>query len=125
MTRKNLLVASLSLCLLTYAAGTAHATPSVKNSWKTRYAAACATLRTAADQCLICHASSNASIDYLNSYGTLLLDNNHNFAAAEPVDSDGDGRTNVQEILTDCTLPGDNMSPTDGSTWGAIKSLFR
>lgn len=125
MTRKNLLVASLSLCLLTYAAGTAQATSSIKNNWKTRYATACATLRTAADQCLICHTSSSANLSNLNSYGTLLMNNGRDFAAAEPIDSDGDGRTNLQEIMTDCTRPGDITSPTAGTTWGTIKSIYR
>ncbi len=125
MTRKNMLVASLSLCLLTYATGTAHATSGIKNAWKTRYATACATLRTAADQCLICHTSSNADIDNLNAYGTLLMNNNRNYAAAEPIDSDGDGRTNLEEIMTDCTRPGDITSPTAATTWGAMKSFYR
>lgn len=125
MARKNLLVASLSLCLLTYAVGTAQATSGIKNNWKTRYTTACATLRTTADQCLICHTTSNADIDNLNGYGLLLQSNGRNFAAAESADSDGDGRTNVQEILTDCTNPGDATSPTDEATWGTLKSIYR
>jgi hypothetical protein len=127
MTRKNLLVASLSLCLLTYAAGTAQATSGIKNNWKSRYTTACATLRTAADHCLICHTvpDNGADIDNLNGYGLLLMNNNRNFAAAESADSDTDGRTNLQEIMTDCTNPGDATSPTDEATWGTMKSIYR
>ena len=44
----------------------------------------------------------------------------------ETVDSDGDGDTNIIEI-TAGTLPGDsrNSTPTERSTWGAIKSLYK
>ena len=41
-----------------------------------------------------------------------------------PVDSDGDGRTNGQEILSDCSAPGDAVSASEAATWSAIKALF-
>lgn len=126
MTRKNLLVASLSLCLLTYAAGTAQATSGIRTAWKNRYTTSCTTLRNAADSCLLCHtSSSNPDVDNLNGYGQLLADNNRNYAAAESQDSDGDGRTNGQEILTDCTFPGDLASDNEPWMWGTIKALYR
>lgn len=125
MTRKNLLIASLSLCLLTYATGTAQATGGIRTAWKNRYTTACSTLRSAADSCLLCHTSSNADIDNLNGYGQLLANNNRNYAAAESQDSDGDGRTNGQEILQDCTFPGDLTSPTETPSWGALKAVYR
>ncbi|MBK8167424.1 MAG: hypothetical protein IPK64_15885 [bacterium] len=125
MSRKNLLVASLSLCLLTYAASNALATNSIRNTWKTRYTTACSTLRGAADSCLLCHTSTNADNDNLNNYGQLLADNNRNYAAAESQDSDGDGRTNGQEILNDCTFPADAASPEETWSWGTIKAIHR
>jgi hypothetical protein len=125
MTRKNLRIASLTLCLLASAVGTAHATGGIRTAWKNRYTTSCATLRSAADTCLLCHTSSNADIDNLNSYGQLLADNNRNYAAAESQDSDGDGRTNGQEILTDCTFPGDMASADEPWMWGTIKALYR
>lgn len=125
MSRKNLLVASLSLCLMTYVASNALATSSIRNAWKSRYTTACSTLRNAADSCLLCHTSSNADVDNLNSYGQLLADNNRNYAAAESQDSDSDGRTNGQEILTDCTFPADLASPEETWTWGTIKAIHR
>lgn len=129
MTRKNLLglaVASLSLCLLTFATDTAQATGGIRTAWKNRYTTACTTLRNAADSCLLCHtSSSNPDIDNLNGYGQLLADNNRNYAAAEPIDSDGDGRSNLLEITHDCTYPGNIASAGDEPTWGALKATYR
>jgi hypothetical protein len=126
MKRTSWLTVSLSFCLLTSAVGTAQATGTIRSNWKTRYTTACATLRTAADQCLLCHtSSSNPDIDNLNGYGQALSDNSRNFATVEPMDSDGDGRTNLQEISQDCTLPGDLTSPTETFAWGALKSVYR
>ena len=47
------------------------------------------------------------------------------FASIEGDDSDGDGRTNGEEINVDCTLPGDPASPVDQDSWGSLKALFR
>lgn len=121
MKRIAWLVVSLSLCVLTLAAGTAQAKTSYATAWRTRYTTACATLRSAASSCVLCHTNEPD----LNAYGDLLASNARNYAAAEAVDSDGDGRTNGQEILQDCTLPGDLTSPTETYVWGALKSIYR
>lgn len=129
MKRNSWLVASLSLCLLTYAASTARATGSIRTSWKNRYPTACSSLRSAADACTLCHTNgSNPTINNLNAYGQLAAANlggSVNWANTESADSDADGRTNLQEILTDCTRPGDATSPTANRSWGAIKGTYR
>lgn len=124
MKKHAWVAASLSLCLLTFAAGEVLATNSIKNNWNTYYSAtACANVKAAANACSLCHTPSNPYT--MNPYGDLLIDNNKNFAAAASADSDGDGRTNGQEITQDCTLPGDQVSPEDTRTWGALKSFYR
>lgn len=116
--------ASLALCLLAIPAGRALATNSIKNNWNTFYSAtACANVKAAANACSLCHTPSNPYT--MNAYGDLLIDNNRNFAAAASADSDGDGRTNGQEITQDCTLPGDLASAGDTPTWGALKATYR
>jgi mono/diheme cytochrome c family protein len=121
MKRTSWLIVSLSLCLLTAAAGSAWAKTSYATAWRARYTTACTTLRSAASSCVLCHTNEPD----LNAYGDLLLSNSRNYAAAEAADSDGDGRTNGQEILQDCTLPGDLTSPTETFVWGALKSIYR
>jgi hypothetical protein len=69
-----------------------------------------------------------------NPYGSALenrianqgMSNNAAFLAAESVDSDGDGYTNGQEIVVDCTFPWVASShgtvADEVSTWGQIKA---
>ena len=61
------------------------------------------------DSCLTCHQSQAASKDNLNPYGTDFAGANHDFAAIEGKDSDGDGVTNLDEIKKE-TFPG---NPSD------------
>lgn len=122
MKRNAWLVASLSLCLLTYAAGAANATTTRRNQWRAFYPNVCTTLFNA--NCTVCHTSTSGSAPF-NAYGALLDSNGRNYAAAEAADSDGDGRTNGQEINQDCTLPGDLTSPVTDTKWGALKSTYR
>jgi hypothetical protein len=42
----------------------------------------------------------------VNSYGAEFAKNNHDFGAVEPLDSDGDGFSNIDEIKA-LTFPGD------------------
>lgn len=121
MKKASLLTVSLSLCLLTWAVGTVQAKTSYATAWRARYTTACTTLRSAASSCVLCHTNEPD----LNAYGELLASNGRNYAAAESADSDGDGRTNGQEILQDCTLPGDLASPTATLVWGALKAIYR
>ena len=84
--------------------GVAWATNGIKTQFNTRYG----TAGTVLDQCILCH-TTNTSVGPLNSYGTTLLNNGINFAAAEPLDSDGDGFSNIAEI-TARTFPGNAAS---------------
>lgn len=124
MKKLSVQVASLALCLLALAAGRVEATNSIKNNWNTYYSAtACATVKAAANACSLCHTPSNPYT--MNGYGDTLIDTNRNFGTAAGVDSDGDGRTNGQEITQDCSLPGDQVSPSDTPTWGSLKATYR
>lgn len=63
------------------------------------------------DACNLCHDSPGGG-DARNSYGLSYASSEHNFAAIENTDSDGDGYTNLQEIQN-LTFPGDaNDHPT-------------
>ena len=128
MSKRNLpalALATVALCLLTATTDTALATGGIRTSWKNRYTTACTTLRSAADTCVLCHMSGDPDASDLNDYGQWLADNNRNFAASESIDSDDDGRTNLQEITQDCTFPCDLASPADDQSWGTIKAAYR
>jgi hypothetical protein len=64
------------------------------------------TAGTRLDSCQTCHSSSSPSAENLNPYGADVRKNNHDFGAIEPLDSDGDGFTNIDEIKA-LTFPGD------------------
>ena len=125
LINKTHLTGSLVLCLLVAFAGDGKAFTSIGLDWQTQYDTACSTLQdaaTSAQSCVLCHTSGFG----LNSYGSDLNDASLNFAAIEADDSDGDGRTNIQEILEDCKLPGDDLSvPVDGDSWESVKALYR
>ena len=119
---KHLILASLTLCLLGFGGDDARAYRPIANDWLDQYADVCPDLAVAANDCSLCHMPN---LD-LNPYGSDIAQANENFLAIEGDDSDGDGRTNGQEILLDCTLPGDAGSvPVSVSTWSHIKALFR
>jgi len=124
--QKNMLVtASLALCLIGLSVGQANAFGGIGGDWRTQYPDACPTLITASNSCTFCHAESGFD---MNPYGQDLKDSEAGniFLDIEGLDSDGDGRTNGQEINLDCTLPGDAGSvPADTVQWGQIKALFR
>lgn len=58
------------------------------------------------DSCKTCHQSDTGNADNLNAYGKDFGAANHDFAAVEGKDSDGDGFSNVDEIKAK-TYPGD------------------
>jgi len=119
----NLWPAGLALAAVMLVIGppAAMAFGSIADDWQAEYPDACQDLQDAAVSCNLCHATGFA----LNPYGSDLADNGRDFAVIEPLDSDGDGRTNLQEIMLDCTLPGDAAAPVDDATWSNIKTLFR
>ena len=61
--------------------------------------------------------------------GDLNMSNTEAFIDAEGEDSDGDGFTNGQEIVVDCTRPWDPTDQgtvsADGLAWSSVKALFR
>lgn len=118
---------ALALCLLLGlmigAANPAAAFNGIGRDWRDQYPDVCSTLTTASQDCSLCHIEGGFD---LNPYGSDLANANNNFLAVEALDSDGDGRTNGQEISQDCTLPGDAASvPVRTATWSSIKALFR
>jgi hypothetical protein len=113
------------LCLATttavFRAADLEAKPNFPGVWKALYPGACTELTAAADNCTLCHTWP--SVVY-NAYGQAYRDNGKNWVAIENMDSDGDGRTNIQEINQDCSFPGDITSPNETNSWAAIKALY-
>ena len=121
---RNLIQFSLVLCVVGLSVTQALAFNGIGSDWRAYYSDTCPELQAAttnATGCVLCHINGFN----LNSYGDDVANANNDFASIEGDDSDGDGRTNGEEILIDCTLPGDAASPVDPSTWGNIKVLFR
>lgn len=120
--RKIWIQASLALCILLTASGSAHAYNSIGANWNSNYPDVCSALTAASNTCTLCHHGDFS----LNPYGNDLAEAGRDFAAIEGDDSDGDGRTNLQEITLDCTLPGDAGSvPVEQDSWAGIKALYR
>ncbi len=98
----------------------------IGDDWRTQYPDACQILLDAtleANDCVLCHFAGGSN---LNPYGWDLASTGLNFVTIEGFDSDGDGRTNGEEILLDCTFPGDVTSvPVEAETWSGVKALFR
>ena len=113
--RTEFLVAALLATLV----GSAGAFSSIGTAWRAAYPDACAELTAASNDCTMCHVNG---FD-LNTYAS---DYSGDWTAIEGLDSDGDGRTNIQEI-EDCTEPWNENSlvGNDASTWSAVKSLYR
>jgi len=57
------------------------------------------------DSCVTCHTTQQDA-QHLNPYGADFGKHNHDFGAIEPLDSDGDGFSNIDEIKAG-TFPGD------------------
>lgn len=91
-------------------------------NWLRTYTTACDTLRAMAADCRLCHVT----VAELNPYGLDLFDVGNQPLLVADLDSDGDGRSNGQEIA-ECTPPGTFDVPLadGGVTWGALKSRWR
>ena len=123
MFRKTTLVlfsALVGICLVPVLA---QATSGIKNGWLADFPDVCPDLVEAANNCTLCHGDAFALNDYAQDY----KDFGEDWLVIQSRDSDQDSRTNEQEILLDCTLPGDPASvvANEGYTWGGIKALFR
>jgi hypothetical protein len=124
MKTKTIVQYSLVLCLIGLTSTQALAFGGFGDDWNEFYPDACQELKDAttfATNCALCHTAGFG----LNAYGVDVGEANNDFLSIEDLDSDGDGRTNGEEINLDCSLPGDAVSPTDADTWGGIKVLFR
>jgi hypothetical protein len=111
----------LSLCMLLLPLSSARANEGIAGIWQLDYAdVACSMLLEAAADCSLCHTS----VPEVNPYGQEIADAGFGWFVVEPLDSDGDGRTNGEEIYIDCTLPGDAISPTETTSLSHIKALY-
>ena len=121
----NILIkCSLVFCLVGISGTQVWAYTGIGSDWRDFYPDSCQDLQdatTSAQSCVLCHYTGFG----LNPYGDDLKEAGMDFAAIESTDSDGDGRTNGEEINVDCTLPGDPASPVDQDSWGSLKALFR
>ncbi len=108
LTMKKTLIIAGSLFLLAAAIMLSHAPKALANSTdisnaRTKYPNI---VGTRIDSCFLCHTGS---IPALNPYGAAYKANGRNiaaFAMIESVDSDGDGASNLAEIMA-LTFPGD------------------
>jgi hypothetical protein len=96
----------LSLYTVTYASS------SYMTSFNSKYG----TAGTAIGTCSVCHTTAPS----VNSYGNAFKNNAHNYATIGPLDSDGDGFTNIAEINAQ-TFPG-NASSKSAATQSATAS---
>ena len=98
ISRGRPLVASVVLATACLSAGLARtspvsAMPSMQTAFVKQYPN---TKQTSLDNCATCHLP--AKQDFLNGYGLALREARLNFPLIEALDSDHDGRSNIQEI---------------------------
>ena len=101
MNRKIALLVLLLTAIAMAGVPEASARESYKAAFEANYPSA---VGTRTDQCQLCH-TTNFNFTR-NPYGTDYEKNGHNFTIIEPLDSDGDGFTNIDEIHN-LTFPGD------------------
>lgn len=130
MSRFAIFVLCLVCCLIVSGPGEVLAYSGIMSSWQSYYQP-CNDLTSA--NCNACHQNGFN----FNSYGEALrvriadlgMTNTEAFQDAEAVDSDGDGFTNGQEIVVDCTLPWDAGSAgvvaVESLAWERVKALYR
>lgn len=122
MRTNRIALMALAGCMLLIQPPTAHATSGWRSAWRADYPGVCTTVYNLS--CSLCHTSAPA----LNAYGDDILAFGDG-PSIDHLDSDGDGYTNGQEILVDCTNPASAAAhgtvPNQASTWGQIKALFR
>ncbi len=122
MDRNPIATLALAGCMLLVVPSGADATSGWRSAWRADYPGVCSTLYNLS--CSVCHTSAPA----LNAYGVDILAFGDG-PSIEGRDSDGDGYTNGQEILVDCTNPADandhGTVPNEGTAWGMIKALYK
>jgi mannan endo-1,4-beta-mannosidase len=87
----------------------AQAVSSYLTSFRSRYPSA---VGTKLDSCSLCHPGGNTAS--LNAFASDFASHNHDYAAIESLDSDGDGYNNLAEIVA-LTWPGDANDHPAGS----------
>jgi hypothetical protein len=92
----------LSVAGFAFLVSPAQSTPEYLQAFNKKYG----TQGTKLDSCITCHTSPSGGKDNLNPYGKDFGSHNHDFTAIEPLDSDGDGFSNIDEIKAG-TFPGD------------------
>lgn len=106
-----LLTGLVTLLVVVTLRSPARAVPDHLNAFNQKYGTAGSRL----DGCTTCHTGT-PDADHLNDYALAFRDADHDFAAIEPLDSDGDGSTNIDEINAR-TFPGDpNDHPAPPAT---------
>ena len=124
MNRKIALLVLLLTAIALARVPEASARESYKPAFEAKYSSA---VGTRIDECLLCHTTSFGFIRNPNPYGTDYQKNGLNFTMIEPLDSDGDGFTNIDEIHN-LTFPGDakdfQRSPTAGKTTTGISAAY-
>lgn len=91
----------MTLLLVVAALPLAGATPDYLSQFNAKYG----TAGTKLDNCSTCHTGTPNAAN-INPYAADFAGNNHDFAAIEGLDSDGDGVMNIDEINAR-TFPGD------------------
>jgi hypothetical protein len=99
MKNKKMFVGFLTVAVIIGTALSALALSSYLSTFNNQYG----TASTKLDTCLLCHGQNGPPN---NPFGAAFAANNHDFAAIEQLDSDGDGYSNLEEI-TAGTFPGD------------------
>jgi len=107
----------LALLLAGGSATPAHAVPKYLANFGTRYPDAAG---SRIDACGLCHTN----VPQLNAYGRAFKNAGHAFPPIEPLDSDGDGASNLAEIVA-LTFPGDaaDTPPTQPSPTPTVTPL--
>jgi len=101
------------LCVMTLilsVCAAAYASSGYMTSFNNRYG----TGGTALNTCSVCHTTTPS----VNSYGNAFKNSARNYATIEPMDSDGDGFTNIVEINAR-TFPGNASSKPSGTDTAA------
>ncbi len=101
------LVTSIVLGLVAWTSP-AESTPENQGKFNSQYKTSGSRL----DSCQTCHTSGSGTKNNVNQYGNDWAANNHDFAAVEGLDSDGDGFSNIDEINAR-TYPGDPKDNPD------------
>ena len=96
---RRLATAVMAALTIANTAQPANAVPDYLTAFETQYPAA---VGSRIDMCTLCHTTVPA----LNPYGMAFANAGHEFAPIESQDSDGDGFTNLAEIMA-LTFPGD------------------